>query len=61
METEVGGSGLLVRGAAVPGQIPERYLPSTRRAASELGLGENFSIADIVRRTAAWHRGNTKR
>jgi nucleoside-diphosphate-sugar epimerase len=61
MVKEVGGSGILVQGAAVLERMPERYLPSTRRAADELGLREHFGLADIVRRSAKWHRGNTKR
>jgi dTDP-glucose 4,6-dehydratase len=57
---EVGGRGIEVRGVAAPGAIPERYLPSTARA-QELGLREHFSLPDIIRRTATWHRNNGKR
>ena len=39
----------------VPGQTPSRYVPDTRRAQAELGLQENFSLAEAIRRTARWH------
>ncbi len=32
----------------------ERYIPSTRRAESELGLAPSFDVRDSVRRTASW-------
>jgi dTDP-glucose 4,6-dehydratase len=49
-----------VRGHADPGAAPDRYVPSTRRAREELGLGENFSLSEIIRRTAAWHRAEVQ-
>ena len=39
----------------VPGQTPSRYVPDTRRAQTELGLKENFLLAEAIRRTARWH------
>ncbi len=57
---EVGSCGIKVRGIAVPGTIPERYVPSTKRAREGLGLSENFTLPDMVRRTAAWHHSNGK-
>jgi nucleoside-diphosphate-sugar epimerase len=45
-----------VLGAPIPGRLPERYVPSTLRARSELGLQEYIDLADAIRRTAAWHR-----
>ena len=57
----LGGPAIEVRRRSVPGAAPERYVPSTRRAREELGLGESFSLAEIVRRTAAWHRTPVKR
>ena len=35
---------------------PSRYLPSTRRARSELGLEAWINLDEAIRRTAAWHR-----
>ncbi len=57
---DVGGRGVDVRGVAVPGAVPERYVPSTERARKGLGLGENFTVPEMVRRTADWHRSNRK-
>jgi nucleoside-diphosphate-sugar epimerase len=57
---EFGVREIEVRGHAVPGAVPERYVPSTRRARQELGLGENFSLPEIIRRTAAWHRAQVQ-
>jgi dTDP-glucose 4,6-dehydratase len=49
------GVGVEVRGAAVPGRPPSRYVPSTARARDELGLAETFSLEEAVRRTLAWY------
>jgi|ERR1017187_553776 dTDP-glucose 4,6-dehydratase len=35
-----------------PGQEPERYVPSTKRAQQELGLKEYVPIREAIRRTA---------
>lgn len=40
---------------ALPGQAPERYVPSTRRAHQELGLKECVPIREAIRRTAEWY------
>jgi dTDP-glucose 4,6-dehydratase len=40
---------------APPGQAPERYVPSTRRAREELGLREHVDLQEAIRRTARWH------
>jgi dTDP-glucose 4,6-dehydratase len=57
---EAGGAGaaarVLVARRPTPGVAPHRYVPSTRRARSELGLAEQTSLAEMVRRTADWHR-----
>jgi dTDP-glucose 4,6-dehydratase len=34
----------------------ERYVPSTRRARSELGLEVRIGLDEAIRRTVAWHR-----
>jgi len=40
----------------VPGAQPERYVPSTGRARTELGLSELVNLADAIQRTANWLR-----
>ncbi len=39
----------------LPGHMPSRYVPDTRRARNELGLQEHFSLTEAIRRTARWH------
>jgi nucleoside-diphosphate-sugar epimerase len=44
----------------VSGKRAESYVPQTRRARSELGLGQRIPLHEAVERTARWHveRGN---
>jgi nucleoside-diphosphate-sugar epimerase len=44
-----------VRGIPRPGTAAERYIPDTRRARLELGLREQITLEDAIRRTAEWH------
>jgi nucleoside-diphosphate-sugar epimerase len=37
-----------------PGKSPDRYVPSTARAASELGLHQVLGLAESLKRTLAW-------
>jgi len=39
-----------------PNRIPDRYVPSTSRARSDLGLRQTVPLDEALRRTAAWHR-----
>jgi dTDP-glucose 4,6-dehydratase len=39
-----------------PGRLPERYVPSVRRAATELGLEYRIPLAEAILRTVRWHR-----
>jgi dTDP-glucose 4,6-dehydratase len=50
------GATVNVAGAPVPGRLPSRYVPSTRRAREELGLAAWTEFGEAVRRTAAWER-----
>lgn len=52
---------LAVTRARVPvtGVAPERYIPSTERAKTELGLDEWIGLADAVERTVRWHQRAT--
>jgi nucleoside-diphosphate-sugar epimerase len=45
-----------VLGTAVVGERPERYVPSTTRARTELQLQEHIDLSESIRRTIAWHR-----
>jgi nucleoside-diphosphate-sugar epimerase len=45
-----------VRGTPVAGEKPERYVPSTARARTELHLAEHIDLSEAIRRTIAWHR-----
>ena len=38
------------------GVHPNRYIPATARAQTELGLAQKVSLEEGLRRTAAWHR-----
>ena len=50
----LGGGEVLIARAPVPGQPAARYVPSTRRAATELGLEPRVDLTEGIRRTAAW-------
>ncbi len=39
-----------------PGSPPAQYVPSTQRARQQLHLKQTVSLADAIRRTAAWHQ-----
>jgi dTDP-glucose 4,6-dehydratase len=45
-----------IAGQRVPGKQPDRYVPRTERARSELGVTERVDLADAIRRTANWLR-----
>jgi dTDP-glucose 4,6-dehydratase len=47
--------------AAAAGAAPERYIPSTQRAQQLLQLRQTVSLAEAIRRTAAWHGMRSER
>ena len=47
---------ITVAKAAIPWSRPSRFLPSTLRARSELGLRVGTGLAEAIRRTAEWSR-----
>jgi nucleoside-diphosphate-sugar epimerase len=53
---EIGRTSVEVRGTPVVGEKPERYVPSTARARSELHLQERIDLSEAIRRTIGWHR-----
>jgi nucleoside-diphosphate-sugar epimerase len=52
-------TGVPVHVAKTPpeGQVPSRYVPSTARARSELGLALTVDLDEALRRTLAFHKG----
>jgi nucleoside-diphosphate-sugar epimerase len=52
----IAGLPVEVRGTAVVGEKPDRYVPSTLRARTELHLQEHIDLSESIRRTLAWHR-----
>jgi nucleoside-diphosphate-sugar epimerase len=40
----------------LPGAVPPRYVPSTQRAQSELGLHAWTGLRSAIEKTAQWHR-----
>jgi dTDP-glucose 4,6-dehydratase len=41
--------------AADPRKPPERYVPATQRARTELGVAETIGLREAIRRTVLWH------
>ena len=48
---------IVVQGKKVEGALPARYVPSIKRAQTELALGQRVSLSEAIRRTIAWQRG----
>jgi nucleoside-diphosphate-sugar epimerase len=60
MDGELGSKGITVLQNSASGLAPDRYVPSTHRARGELGLQEGFSLPQMIRNTASWHRSKVK-
>ncbi|MFI5349675.1 MAG: NAD-dependent epimerase/dehydratase family protein [Elusimicrobiota bacterium] len=55
-ETVAPGAEVRISKEPAMGIPPERYVPNTARARTELGLGESVDLEEALRRTAAWER-----
>ena len=53
------GARVRIAEQATPSASPARYVPSTTRAAIELGLESRIGLIDALRRTAEWYRTGT--
>jgi nucleoside-diphosphate-sugar epimerase len=51
----IGDVGVRLAQHRIPGRAPERYVPSTRRAAGELALRPTIAVESALQRTMAWH------
>ena len=45
-----------IRKTPLPAALASRYVPSTQRAQTELGLKQNYSLSQAIERTIEWHR-----
>ena len=45
-----------VAGTSPAASALHRYVPSTRRAREQLGLGQTIDVRDAIRRTVQWHQ-----
>jgi len=55
-DTVAPGAEIRLGSTPTPGQLAERYVPSTRKAQLELGLQQWISLPEALQRTANWHR-----
>lgn len=55
VNTTLGGNGVEIMQQPQPGAIPKRYVPSTQRAETELGLIQTVTLAQAIIKTACWH------
>jgi len=52
--------GVQIAKKIVPGKPAERYVPSTHRAQTELGLKTLMQLPEAINRTIRWHRASMK-
>lgn len=55
IDVSAGGNGVHINGRS-SGLPPQRYVPSTERIRSELGVALRIPLDDAIERTLAWHR-----
>lgn len=56
--TDNGAAGVRFGAEPVPGRLPERYVPSTRKAREALGLEPSVGLDAAISRTLAWARAH---
>lgn len=55
VNTTLGGNGIHIMQQSQPGATPKRYVPSTQRAETELGLTQTITLEQAIIKTACWH------
>ena len=53
--TTLGGGGIHITQQPQPGAVPKRYVPSVKRAETELGLTQTITLEQAIIKTARWH------
>lgn len=55
VNTALGGHDVEIMQQPQPGAMPKRYIPSTQRAETELGLTQTVTLEQAIIKTACWH------
>lgn len=55
INTTLGGGGIHIMQQPQPGAVPKRYVPSVKRAETELGLTQAITLEQAIIKTARWH------
>lgn len=55
VNTALGGHDVEIMQQPQPGAMPKRYVPSTQRAETELGLTQTVTLEQAIIKTACWH------
>ena len=53
-------SAVHIAGTAIAGQAPRRYVPSTARVRSDLGVTMSVDLEEALTRTVDWHLGHSR-